>query len=264
MHAVVSVVDFNGKTYKLDGHTRSYLWSKKKLAPPASTLIVTVFKAETMDDVRRMYECCDNSGAVKNSADNMFSALNSLGYAPKNILKKSNAVFSVIKQMTPGKGGPSTTAFELVPEWFEDIIALDSISGLTNRRFPAGFVAAFLAFHRLQRQKSGGHPEKVIEFCTRYKDDDCQKVGALFCPVFATREIFESLRNDGESKISGHLHKFSKTSIRVINCFKKYLETGAEACYRDLPKDSYTQGGKFTMSDWVRDHCLFGKAVGQI
>jgi len=264
-HASVAAIVHRGRTYKLDGHTRAMLWNDGRLAPPCDIISVSIYEAIDETDYVRQYETFDNPVTQKNTKDKMFSALNLLGYEPRNILKSHNGVWSALRESTPGFGVKDDCPNTIVPLWLPEIKALDSIPQLANcKNFPTGFAAGFLMVHRWVRQKTRGDTGKVIEFFTKYLENDTNKSGSQFCPVHAMVLIYQDLKNNKETRHVNHMHS---TSQKIFHCFRKYLVSGSEPVYTVVPKDSYTQRceiGKTIkrgIRQWMQDNCDFESVV---
>lgn len=60
----------DGRMFKLDGHTRAFLWAAGKLAAPADgTVTVTVYAARDRQEVMDLFDAFDNPAAVMTSQD---------------------------------------------------------------------------------------------------------------------------------------------------------------------------------------------------
>ena len=64
--------------WKLDGHTRSYLWHKDEIPQPEA-LHVNVFRVRNEQEAERLYSHFDSIIAVENGRDATFGACRSLG-----------------------------------------------------------------------------------------------------------------------------------------------------------------------------------------
>ena len=68
----------DGRRFKLDGHTRSYLWSTGVVEAP-KWVMVDVFRCRTLKDVEMLYEHYDNRLAAENARDVLAGAARKLG-----------------------------------------------------------------------------------------------------------------------------------------------------------------------------------------
>jgi len=87
-HNEVAIAELpDGTQYKLDGHTRDYMWYKNMLKKPVY-LIVMVYKLKTIKDVRDIYYQYDNSNAVETNTDKLYGAYNQFNFKPKSKLMR--------------------------------------------------------------------------------------------------------------------------------------------------------------------------------
>jgi len=73
-HAKVSIAVCKNKRWKLDGHTRSYLWSHSTLEAP-KMLSVDIYFVKGIDDAIELYSHFDNSKAAETIPDRLSGAL---------------------------------------------------------------------------------------------------------------------------------------------------------------------------------------------
>lgn len=75
-HRLVSVAELpDGKQFKLDGHTRCYLWEHQLISPPLKKLKAVVYSCKTMEEVKELYVQFDNAYATENSSDRLSGAI---------------------------------------------------------------------------------------------------------------------------------------------------------------------------------------------
>lgn len=150
-HAVVSVVQLpDGRYFKTDGHTRSYLWDRDLLAKPAKVL-VTVYQVADEAGAIRAYEQFDNSSAVKSSADRTQSAyhLNGLtmtsgllrgGQGMESALRFSDGLVEGRVTKTPSA---DIALVDLVAKFGPALLLLDAL-GFGKRRLHMAYIIAAL------------------------------------------------------------------------------------------------------------------------
>lgn len=73
-HAKVSIAKGKDGTWKLDGHTRAYLWKEGELRAPR-TLSVDIYPVESKAEVIELYKQFDNSNAAESIPDKVSGAL---------------------------------------------------------------------------------------------------------------------------------------------------------------------------------------------
>jgi hypothetical protein len=69
----VSAADLNGQLFKVDGHTRSYLWATNRLNPPA-TVMATVYRCRTPAELHALYNMFDSQFAVEERYESVLAA----------------------------------------------------------------------------------------------------------------------------------------------------------------------------------------------
>jgi len=82
--------------YKVDGHTRSYLWENDLLQKPEN-VHVTTYHCSTLQEVIDLYTCYDASTAAETSADKYAGACRLVGFEPKSSLLKKCPVSSIYR-----------------------------------------------------------------------------------------------------------------------------------------------------------------------
>ena len=86
------ILSYDAEAYKLDGHTRSYLWEGDKLEMPES-LVCAVYFVSDIEQVKDFYRAYDSNKAVETSKDKLWSALrDALGATPRNPIWKKTGV----------------------------------------------------------------------------------------------------------------------------------------------------------------------------
>lgn len=142
----------NGVMFKLDGHTRDFLWSAGEVKPPAN-INVTIFQVETIEDVKSLYEMFDSRKAVKTANDGVCGAFREVGLSPETPWISKGGVSAAIKMarnVTLGKtGSPNGIDIgEAVGVLREEIIQLDSILPKRNKFSTGVVLAALLTFRK--------------------------------------------------------------------------------------------------------------------
>jgi hypothetical protein len=157
-YTVHMAVTADGRMFKLDGHTRSYGWSRglTDTIPDYVTAVVHYVKDE--EAVIEEYYTFDNSGQVKNAADQLFSAFKQFGIAYSSpFFRGCQGIVAAMKEALweVGKlyeipGAPANLRRASVAtcvEFFqEQLRALDAIEP-TKARFSGPPTAAFLMAH---------------------------------------------------------------------------------------------------------------------
>jgi hypothetical protein len=129
-----------GDLVKLDGHTRSLLWSTEKLRPP-SAVHVDVYAVKSMEEAKELYTHFDGTGPTENAPDRLFGAFREAGIQPESGLLTSCMHTSALRNL----GERDSTIYQTVKAWKRELQLLDGV-GAGNRALGAGmFMGALCA-----------------------------------------------------------------------------------------------------------------------
>jgi hypothetical protein len=159
-----------GEMYKLDGHTRSLLWSDGRLARP-SHVDVMVYPCATIEEAIALYDTFDNPGAVDTTADALHSAFRLAGYTPQSGLLKEGGVVTAFRLLH----WSAHCLVQLVAYWREELIALDRL-GLTKKSLnSAGIATSLLAVRE--------YGQRGLEFVSKVATNDGIRIEGKSCGV---------------------------------------------------------------------------------
>jgi hypothetical protein len=130
---------------KLDGHTRSYLWSRGDLDPPPSgqvqvLLIDVINKQEAMD----IYDELDSIKAFKRVSDRVFGATREHGFRLRSSLLNGCKFGTQIKLAETGTY--SGDAWSLIKRWKATLLDLDALN--LPKKYPTLISAMLLSIRR--------------------------------------------------------------------------------------------------------------------
>lgn len=176
----------DGNTYKLDGHTRAFLWDEGALSPP-SHVIVDFYDVEDIEDVKDLYRNFDNQYAVENGADRLYGAYRVNGIDPQSTLLRKGATLSSLKSLCRKQ------SFDICNEVkkFRNTLNIIDRCGFTPKPFPEGVLTAMI----ITVTRYG---EEALPFWKRYFNDEGIKEGKSRDGVQALSELladFKSKRN---------------------------------------------------------------------
>jgi hypothetical protein len=98
-HQFVSMAQLpDGTLYKLDGHTRSLLWSTGEVAGP-KTLCVDVFTCDDVQAVQNLYSKIDSQSAVETGADKIAGAAKQHGLVFTSPLLRAGRYGTAVKRL---------------------------------------------------------------------------------------------------------------------------------------------------------------------
>jgi hypothetical protein len=143
---------------KLDGHTRSYLWSRGDLDPPPSgqvqvLLIDVINKQEAMD----IYDELDSIKAFKRVSDRVFGATREHGFRLRSSLLNGCKFGTQIKLAETGTY--SGDAWSLIKRWKATLLDLDALN--LPKKYPTLISAMLLSIRRDGLDRAGKFWKKV-------------------------------------------------------------------------------------------------------
>lgn len=147
VHARVQAAQLpDGTLVKLDGHTRSFLWSNGEVEPPR-LLYVDVYYCADMEGAGDLYATFDNRAAVETVADEIFGSVRALGIEWSSDLFKQNRFVAAMRYAYEMLfGAPYAYAAspnQLLNFWLPELKLLDTV-GATRQRFPTAIVVGAL------------------------------------------------------------------------------------------------------------------------
>jgi hypothetical protein len=200
---VFMAITRDGQRVKLDGHTRSLLWTRTpKLAP--KTIYVTCFYVSDLDEAAQLYTHFDNQAATENAKDRMFGAFRAVGYMPESGLFREGRATTAFQtaesivrtgtfaNITAARNAPGTSIYEILPLWLDEVKLLDSINP-DHRKFPSVILtAALLTLGRRPNDRA-----KTLEFWSLYNNDKGIKLEHDYDGVEALTRLVTKARAEG-------------------------------------------------------------------
>lgn len=207
---VSAAVTSNGDMYKLDGHTRTYLWLNDLLTAP-KYVYVDMYQVNDVFDAQELYKQFDNSSAAEDSFDKLSGAINLHGYALQSTLLKSSGVTTAL-QLVTGKKTKFFDIYNAVSLFIDEIKTIDKMM-LSSSLFNSGVVAAMIFVCRAYGAES-------LEFFKKVANDEGVKDLSTKDSVQALREILLSAR--AEKKTSGR-DNVILICEKALSCHDKWI-----------------------------------------
>lgn len=248
----------DGRRYKLDGHTRSYIWSAGTVAAPP-VLYVDVWRCRSLEDAKELYSTFDSKAAVETAADQVFGAKKDAGAEFKSRLLKSGRFVSGMKFGHVFLHGVdkfnSLDTYALLKEWLAELRLLDKCEP-TSRRFHTGITSAAL----LTLRRYG---EDAVDFWTRFAAGTGIKTGGVTDPVQALEERME--RRRGQNRLGGSTNVQEICGI-AISAFERdrHGETYLAERLDEGDKKLRASGIKTTKGDSFREWMIAAKNARRI
>ena len=149
-HCIGFAVLPSGKTYLIDGNSRRVNIKAGILVNPDSTYEARIHSCETMEDVKKAYDCYDNKNGHKNSAAGIQSTFGIVGFRPKtDWIEQTKKLSSACNIAYDGlRVGAKRLSLPIrivngskVDQFIDAIRMLDEISPNMDK-FTAGYIAA--------------------------------------------------------------------------------------------------------------------------
>lgn len=174
----------DGTKWKLDGHTRCFLW-QGKLIPVPDMLDVTIYYLKNMKEVIEAYGWFDNAGAAEKGPDVMQGAFRANGLHPKTHMLRAGRINTALRRLfRMVYDFDEITGYDLVYEavhFFRDeIILLDELQP-TGTLFPPGIIMGVLITLKRDRVQA-------LEFWQLYAAELGTKEGGVMNAVQALCE----------------------------------------------------------------------------
>lgn len=161
-HQVVMAAMMDGEVrWKLDGHTRAYLWENGELPTPTSKLTVICFSVKNQSEAKRLYLMFDNQAAAENACDRLSGACREHGIPLASPLLRSHK-FVLALQCASNEKQPRRE-YDYVKMWKDELIELDSWDLGSGSH--TSFVSLALVLI------ANGHQVKAKEFFTKLDKD---------------------------------------------------------------------------------------------
>jgi hypothetical protein len=222
MFVEMAIDETTGKEYKIDGHTRSFLWSRGELKAP-ETLEVRRYSCPDLKAIGNLYNTADNKNAVKTNLDEVEGTLKSLKVALKSNFMRDLKFQHAMREAYKLAFGPTEAKMasieDLVRFWKDEILELDALDVL-RRYFPVGVVAAFFLTVKKERNLA-------IGFWTRYAQRSGVQTGTEMDPVLALHARIDNLR------ISKKLTRTGDAMQVILTVLGAYEKDKKKGTYRD-------------------------------
>lgn len=185
-HANVSAAKLpSGEEYKLDGHTRAYLWASGQLEPPSQILYVDMYYCDNMSQVEDLYQQFDNQDATENLRDKLYGAYRLYGFKPESSMIQTCGVASAIATIL-GIQFQKHSIYNAVLPFIPALKLIDK-----EHFSPKPFISPVLAATIVTVHKDG---ESALKFWRAYANDEGIKNGKEKDGVQALTELVLSLR----------------------------------------------------------------------
>jgi len=183
----------DGSTYKLDGHTRSFLWEAGVLEAP-ETILVVQYSVGNIETVMAMYRHHDSNEANETSTEKLTGAYRQHSIPIQSGLLRGAGVITAMRNIHAFAKSRSSKEdlYSMVPRYEEPLLAVDKFT-LKKSKFSWGLVMAML----MTTWREGA---KAQEFWEAYSNDEGIKKGAQRDAVQALTEAVQRNKEGDKGK----------------------------------------------------------------
>lgn len=247
IHSIVNMAVLpDGRRFKLDGHTRGFLWEKGDVPAPA-VLIVETWECENIDQVKQLYGYFDNSDAVETSTDRMFGAYREHGFEFKSPLLSSRKIATgarfAYQFLFGSRPAVDATEYDLLRYWKPELYLLDGC--MPNWKvFPTPITAAsLLTFRR--------YGNDAFDFWDRYAKDKGNKINGEKDAVQALHDRINSLRGHRKLTNTGNIQSVIAVALSAYNADRKgYAYSGGIKPLGKEALSDFAASAKSTIRTW--------------
>ena len=196
-----------GVKYKLDGHSRGFLWKSGRLDPVTNgngkemKLTVDVYAVDDVQGVMDLYRVFDSDTAVEKTSDKMQGGFSYYGFKPQHPSMFTGSTVSAMRVMTfPNKYGEDRvlSIYDLVQPWIPTFKLMDAIHPFSNHVI---FQAPIKAAMMMSVLRDGN---KALSFWSAYHDEDISRTKVSKDGMYAARELAEALRANPHAHVRGY------------------------------------------------------------
>lgn len=189
-HVVAARLD--GTYYKVDGHTRSYLWEQGRLPHPPM-LHVTIYPVASRAELDALYEVFDASTAAKTRYDQVYGGFRECGFQPRSKRLRHGFLNDALNIALRGgirgqqsRALPEVNLYRAVAVFRPELELLDGIDP-EPRPFYSGVVAAALIGLVLYP------PARVLDFFTKLQHGEGNRKDGRSDPVDAVLNVIQQM-----------------------------------------------------------------------
>jgi hypothetical protein len=236
MTVIMAVLPDNS-TYKVDGHTRTYMWANGLTDQVPDNLDVIVHQADDIEDVLDLYNSYDGDGQVKSAPDQLYSAFKQFDIPiTSKFFQNAAGIVSALKEAyreicraydIEDNGDPRYVSVATTVEFFKNqLVALDEQQPKTSLKgpnFKGPVTTSFLLAH-YKYSEMNIHVADVISFFHHYNNDLGVKNGKNYDPIYSVTKTMSG-------KGAGEQLRMTRTA-EILGAVERWLQpNGREARY---------------------------------
>jgi hypothetical protein len=220
-HRWVIGAELEGKLYKVDGHTRGYLWSLGKLRRPV-TVYATVYRCKTRAELIDLYGTFDSQAAVEKQQDRVTGAMRQLRLKLQSKRLRYGAITDALSIAARGVARGKDALGKLYEEFdvydamelfTPELRLLDAVDPQPEI-FHTGVVAAALLSLALDA--------RTIEFFLKVSSPKGKKQeGPPFDPMHWIRALMKNTREEGTGRAKITQEDICATVLGAVELWRK-------------------------------------------
>lgn len=186
---------WEGNYYKVDGHTRGYLWEKGELPRP-DRLYATIYRVASEAELKALYETFDAPTAAKTRYDQIYAAYRECGFQPRSNRLRHGFLNDALNIALRGavrtqqeRGRPEVNLYRAVAVFKPELELLDGLDP-QPQPFYSGVVAAALIGLALFPV------DRVLEFFEKLKRGEGNRKEGRSDPVDAVLTVISQMSRE--------------------------------------------------------------------
>lgn len=212
-HANVSAAKCsNGEIYKLDGHTRSFLWQSGQLEPPSDHLYVDMYYCDNMSQVEDLYQQFDNASAAENLRDKLYGAFRLNNFFPQSALIQNGGIASALSTIL-GIQFHRHSIYNAITPFIQSLRVIDSEDFSIKPFISPVLAAAIVTIHK--------DKDEALPFWRAYANDEGFKHGHKKDGVQALTELVLSIRTNGGAWPNNKKMQLAGKSLSAYLAYKR-------------------------------------------
>ena len=224
-HLRVAIAETKDKKYrwKLDGHSRAYLWENQLLDIPDDVkLFVDVYTVKDKAEAMEYYLCFDADGSHETNFDKTSGALKFHGFNPVHpSMFKETGMMSAIKFMVferKWNQAKHMTHVQLLKPWMRTLKQLDSIEKFYNAvRFPSVVMATAM----MTTRRDG---IEALEFWQMFHDGQGTRSRKSMNGVMKAEDVLQEFKNPLITKVKDYRkgRRYNEYTNKFLFCYDQW------------------------------------------
>lgn len=216
----VVAAEFDGRLYKVDGHTRGLLWNTNKLPNPG-TVFATVYRCSTRDELNELYATFDTQAASETLYDRVTGAYREQGLTLRSKRLRSGTIVDAlsiaIRGVARGEDAAGGTKddfdiYEAVRVFAPELRLLDTVDPQPETFF-TGIVSAGLLSLALD--------PSTLEFFGQLSRSQGNKKDGLLDPIEGTLCTIRKIKEQRSSWVRLHQENLCATTLGAIDIWQR-------------------------------------------